>query len=123
MRFALREKCLLVSALCILAGGIAFADNAILGKYYIENAVDDYQGTRYFEIVRNEYQEYMVIADNSFQSVAYYDAENHELFCVIESTHQYNTLMKFKIADGQLTVYSLINERWYSYPATYRKKR
>ena len=65
----------LLVLLIIMTSSALFADEDIYGKYVIENAVDDYQGARYFEIKRNPYQEYEVIADNSFDSVAYYDCE------------------------------------------------
>ena len=78
-------------------------------------------GNAFFEISRNQYQEYVVTADRSFESVAYYDAEHHELFCVIETAHQYNTLMKFRIEGGALTVYSLYSEKWNEYPGVYKK--
>lgn len=98
-----------------------FADEGIYGRYFIENAVDDYQGTKYFEVKRNQYQEYEITADNSFTSVAYYDSDKHELFCVIQRTHQYNTLMKFSIQNNKLTIYALINDKWCQYPNTYKK--
>lgn len=107
--------------LVILTNSELFADEDIYGKYYIENAVDDYQGTQYFEIKRNQYQEYEVIADNSFDSIAYYDSEKQELFCVIQRTHQYNTLMKFSIKNNTLTIYALINDKWCQYPNTYKR--
>lgn len=109
---------------CIfLAGSLQlYAETDICGTYVVQNVIDDYQGTRFFEIRRNRYQEYEVAADQSFTSVAYYDGENGELFCVIETTHQYNTLMKFRIEDGTLTVFSLNNEKWCEYPGEYRKQ-
>ena len=99
----------------------ASAEETITGVYSIQNAVEDYRGTRFFEISRNQYQEYIVTADRSFESVAYYDAEHHELFCVIETAHQYNTLMKFRIEGDALTVYSLYSEKWNEYPGVYKK--
>lgn len=107
--------------LIITASSTLYADEDIYGKYCIENAVDDYQGTRYFEIKRNQYQEYEIIADNSFDCIAFYDSDKHELFCVIERSHQYSTLMKFSIQNNTLTVNALINDKWYQYPNSYKK--
>ena len=117
------RKHIAVLAFSLIAAASGFcSDSDICGKYVIQNAVDDYQGTRYFEISRNRYQEYEVEAENSFRSVAYFDGENQELFCVIAPAHQYNTLMKFRIQAGSLKVYSLNNQKWTEYPGEYRKE-
>jgi len=96
---------------------------AIEGTYYVEGAVADYQGTRSFTIGWNTYRERVVVAEGSFEAVAYYDRVGHELFCVIAGQHQFNTLMKFHVSGDRLTVFSLVGEAWFEYPATYKKTR
>ncbi|MBN1617526.1 MAG: hypothetical protein JW875_09485 [Spirochaetales bacterium] len=119
----MNTKTILLFALYIIVIGIPIhGEETINGTYVIQDAVENYQGTRFFKISRNKYQEYELSVDTAFQGIAYYDKEGQELFCVFTSAHQYSTLLKVVVKEGLLRVYSLENNIWREYPGTYRKK-
>jgi len=116
-------KRVLVCASVIFLAAAAFAEDAFAGRYYRENQADYDAEKSYYEITRNRYQEMVVNTATLSGCVAFYDAENHELFFVIERPAAFGTLVKFRIEGDRLTVYRLEGNRWVLQPGRYVKTK
>ena len=99
-----------------------YSQDTFSGKYLAVDQAQYDPEKRWIEISRNKYQEIIVSSEHFLNVVAYYDADNQELYFVIEKPAQYNTFMKIKIKTNNiLEVYMLTQNKWSKSEYTYKK--
>ena len=102
---------------------VVFSQDAFSGKYVLVDQAEYDAEQRWYEISRNRYQEIVINTEATQNCIGYYDEDNEEIYYIIDRPAQYNTLMKLRIRNDQITVYQLYDYKWKKLPFLYRKTK